>query len=36
LREDEAVRDAESLLAGGYRRVGRWDLSQIKVAEGRM
>ncbi len=26
---DEAVRDAESLLRGGYRRVGRWDLSQI-------
>ncbi len=26
---DEAVRDAESLLVGGYRRVGRWDLSQV-------
>ncbi|WP_337176036.1 DUF1569 domain-containing protein [Paludisphaera sp.] len=25
---DEAVRDAEALLAGGYRRLGRWDLSQ--------
>lgn len=26
---DEVVRDAEALLAGGYRRVGRWDLSQV-------
>lgn len=26
---NEAVRDAEGLLAGGYRRVGRWDLSQV-------
>jgi hypothetical protein len=25
---DEAVRDAEALHAGGYRRLGRWDLSQ--------
>ncbi|HEX6983723.1 MAG TPA: DUF1569 domain-containing protein, partial [Planctomycetaceae bacterium] len=25
---DDAVRDAESLLAGGYDRAGNWDLAQ--------